>query len=106
MNQQQIVNSPEKPTRRHTINITSQQHLPHYDFVLPSYTRDRRVSSITTIIPPTIIINDSSTNVNNLPNSEENPSSSEATNHNEGDHSSLRILSSRQFLILMSLLNQ
>lgn len=47
MENQQLPSSPAQPTRRHT--------MPHFDFVLPSYSRDRRLSSLTTVRPPETI---------------------------------------------------
>ena len=48
MENQQLPSSSPKPTRRHT--------MPHFDFVLPSYSRDRRLSSITAFRPPETIL--------------------------------------------------
>lgn len=48
MENQQLPSSPSIPTRRHT--------MPHVDFVLPSYSRDRRLSSINSVrLPETIL---------------------------------------------------
>ena len=88
MDNQQSSSSPEIPTRRHTIDIHTQSIAPRYDFVLPSYSRDRRVSSTTTTIPSGMIITDGSTGVNiQIP--EQNSSSREVANNKKGTNKSL-----------------
>lgn len=64
MDNSQQPNTPEKPTRRHTIDVNLQTTTPRYDFVVPSYSRDRRVSSITTTLPPGTILGDGVPSVN------------------------------------------
>ena len=83
MDNPQFSNSPEKPTRRHTIDVHAHSAVPRYDFVLPSYSRNRRVSSITTTIPPGIVISDGSTGVS-IPIPEQDSSSAEATSNKKG----------------------
>jgi hypothetical protein len=80
MDRQQLPNPPETPTRRHSINVDTQ---PRFDFVLPSYRRDRRVSSITTTIPLETVIGEGSTRIS-IPNSEQNASSSETADNRKG----------------------
>ena len=83
MDRQQSTNSVERPVR-HSIDVNPDSTTPRYDFVLPSYSRDRRVSSTTSTIPPESIIHANSSNVNvSIP--DQNSSSSQgATNTNEG----------------------
>jgi hypothetical protein len=70
--------SQAKPTRRHTIDVHTPSMIPRFNIVLPSYNRDRRVSSITSVIPPETIIN-------GIPaNSEQNSVSSETANNQKG----------------------
>jgi hypothetical protein len=83
MDNQQIPNSPTKPTRRHTIEVNSQSMMPRFDFVLPSYRRDRRLSSITSIVPPETILEHVSTNVS-LESVAQNPSPQEVANNEIG----------------------
>ena len=83
MDKQQLPNSAETLTRRHTIDANTQSYTPRYDFVLPSYRRDRRVSSITTTVPSEIIITDGSTNVS-IPSLEQNASSLETADDRKG----------------------
>jgi hypothetical protein len=83
MDRQQSANSVERPEHRHSIDVNPDSTTPRYDFVLPSYSRDRRVSSITSTIPPEIIIHGNSSNVNiSIP--DQNSSSQGATNTREG----------------------
>ncbi|CAF4355797.1 unnamed protein product [Rotaria sp. Silwood2] len=84
MDQQQSPNTPDKPMRRHTIDVHTLSMPPRYDFVLPSYSRDRRVSSITTTVPSSTVINENSTNVN-IPIPEQTASSFERED-NQKDH--------------------
>jgi hypothetical protein len=73
-------NPSDRPTRRHTIDVDIQSTAPRYDFILPSYSRDRRVSSITTTMRPETMMNDGLTNIH-MTNSELNASTSDmATN--------------------------
>ena len=64
MDNPQAANSEETPARRYTIDANPDATIPRYDFVLPSYSRDRRKSSVTSTLPPGTIVNDGSTNVN------------------------------------------
>jgi hypothetical protein len=69
--------------RRHTIDVNPDSTMPRYDFVLPSYSRNRRVSSIITTVPPATISYDGSTNVNiSIPNA--NSSTLETANNKKG----------------------
>jgi hypothetical protein len=88
MDKQQSPNSLEQPARRHTIAANTESTAPRYDFVLPSYSRDRRVSSITSTLPPGTIITDGSTNANiSIP--EQNSSSVETANNKKGTNNEL-----------------
>lgn len=84
MDKLQATNSLETQTRRNTIDSNNTEtSAPRYDFVLPSYSRDRRKSSITTTLPPETIVTDGTTNVNiSIP--EQDPSSSETANTQKG----------------------
>lgn len=83
MDKQQSSNSQERPTRRHTMDTNTESIVPRYDFVLPSYSRDRRKSSITTTVPPEAINIDGSANVNiSIP--EQGSSSTEIANNKKG----------------------
>ncbi|CAF1083260.1 unnamed protein product [Rotaria sordida] len=84
MDLQQSPNTPEKPMRRHTIDVHTLSMPPRYDFVLPSYSRDRRASSIITTVPSATVINDNSTNVN-IPIPEQNSSSFERVDNKKED---------------------
>jgi hypothetical protein len=83
MDRQQLPNPPETQTRRHSINVDTQLNTPRFDLVLPSYRRDRRVSSITTTIPLETVIGEGSTR-NSIPNSEQNASSLETADDRKG----------------------
>jgi hypothetical protein len=83
MDSQQSPNSPSKPSRRHTIEANTSSTMPHFDFILPSYTRDRRLSSITSTVPPETIIDTVSANVS-LSSAGQNPSSSETVDDIKG----------------------
>jgi len=83
MDNQQSPSSQGKPTRRHTIEVNTPSMMPRFDFVLPSYSRDRRLSSITSTVPPETIIDGVSTNVS-LSSADQNPSSSEIANNRKG----------------------
>lgn len=85
MDNPQAPNTPERPIRRHTIDVNVQTTAPRYDFVLPSYSRDRRVSSITATVPSETIINENSSNVT-IPVSGQNSSSFARTNDDKGIH--------------------
>jgi len=88
MDKQQSPNPLNQPMRRHTIDNNIESMTPRYDFVLPSYSRDRRVSSITTTIPPAAIITDGSTSVNiSIP--EQNSSSLETADNKKGINNEL-----------------
>jgi hypothetical protein len=88
MDNQQSLNPLEKRTRRHTIDANIESMAPRYDFVLPSYRRDRRVSSITTTLPAETIINDGSVNVNiSIP--EQNSTSLETADNKKGTNNEL-----------------
>lgn len=76
-------NSPERPARRHTIDANFQTIAPRYDFILPSYSRNRRISSITTTIPPAAILEDGSTGIN-LGNNDVNHSNDEEAQNQTG----------------------
>src|ERR1700728_905675 len=76
-------NLPEQPPRRHTIDVHPELTVPRYDLVLPSYSRDRRVSSTTTTIPLETIMNDGSTNVG-ITVPDQNSSSIETANNRKG----------------------
>lgn len=104
MDRQQLPDSPEKPARRHTINVDTQLNTPpRYDFVLPSYSRDRRVSSITTTVPPETIINASSTNINiSIP--DQNSVSQERENTRRGIGKEIFLIYQKCSLILFQLL--
>jgi hypothetical protein len=83
MDRQQPANSVERPELRHSIDINPDSTTPRYDFVLPSYSRDRRVSSTTSTVPPETIIHANSTNINiSIP--DQNSSSQGAANTIEG----------------------
>jgi hypothetical protein len=83
MDNQQSPNTPEESTRRHTIDVDTPTMTPRYDFVLPSYNRDRRASSITTTIPSETIINDGLSSVSvSIP--EQTLSSLEIENNKKG----------------------
>ena len=62
MDNERIPNSPTASGRRHTIEVNSPSMIPRFDFVLPSYSRDRRLSSFTSVIPPATILEHVSTN--------------------------------------------
>jgi hypothetical protein len=99
MAKQQSANSVERPELRHTIDINPDATTPRYDFVLPSYSRDRRVSSTTLPIPPETIIHANSTNVNiSVP--DQNSSSQGAVNIKEGI---INAMSSTYYLMLVFL---
>ncbi len=83
MDNQQLQNSLAKTPRRHTIEINTPSTLPRFDFILPSYSRDRRLSSIASVIPPETILERVSTNAS-FTSVEQNPSSSEAENNRNG----------------------
>jgi hypothetical protein len=85
MDNQQSSNSPERLARRHTTDTNTQSIAPRYDFVLPSYSRDRRVSSTTTTVPAEIIIADGAAGVN-IPIPEQNSSSLETANNQKGTY--------------------
>ncbi|CAF0720523.1 unnamed protein product [Rotaria sp. Silwood1] len=89
MDQQQSPNTPEKPMRRHTIDVHTLSMPPRYDFVLPSYSRDRRVSSIITTIPSSTVINENSTNVN-IPIPEQNSPSFERADNKKDHYSNIQ----------------
>jgi hypothetical protein len=75
---------------------------PRYDFVLPSYSRDRRVSSITTTIPAAAIITDGSTSVNiSIP--EQNSSSLETADNKKGINNELFRIFLKLFIYLFIL---
>jgi hypothetical protein len=83
MDNQQSENSPAQPTRRHSIEINTPSTIPRFDFVLPSYGRNRRLSSITSTVPPETIIEGVSTDAS-ISSAEQNPSSSELANNRKG----------------------
>jgi hypothetical protein len=88
MDKQELPNPLRQPMRRHTIDTNTESMTPRYDFVLPSYSRDRRVSSIITTIPPAAIITDGSTSVNiSIP--EQNASPLETVDNKEGTNNEL-----------------
>ena len=62
MDRQEAVNSIERSVLSHALDGNIDTTAPRYDFVLPSYSRDRRVSSVTSTVPSEIIINANSTN--------------------------------------------
>jgi hypothetical protein len=57
--------------------------IPRFDYVLPSYSRDRRLSSITSIVPPETILEHVSTNTS-LESVAQNPASQEVANNERG----------------------
>jgi hypothetical protein len=57
--------------------------LPRFDLVQPSYSRNRRLSSITSTIPPETILEGASTNVSRS-SAEQIPASSEIANDKKG----------------------
>ena len=59
-----MVNSVERPVCSHAVDTDTDTTAPRYDFVLPSYSRDRRVSSVTSTIPSEVIINANALNTN------------------------------------------
>ena len=84
-----IPTTPERPARRHTIDANILSTTPRYDFILPSYSRNRRLSSIITTLPPGILLHDGSTNVS-IPIPEQNQISEETASNTKGTN--LRIL--------------
>ena len=83
MDNQQSPNSPAKPVRRHTIEVNTPSMMPRFDFILPSYRRDRRLSSKTSKVLPETIIETVSANVS-LSSAEQNPSLSEVEDNRKG----------------------
>jgi len=83
MDNPQAPNSPERPTRRHTIDVNPDSTVPRYDFILPSYSRDRRRPSITTTVPPGMVINNGPGNIN-IPIPEPSSTSAELENKTDG----------------------
>lgn len=83
MDNQQSSDLQVQSARRHTIDVNTPSMIPRFDFVLPSYSRDRRLSSITSTVPPETIIDGVATNTN-FSNIEQNPSSSEISNNRKG----------------------
>jgi hypothetical protein len=80
MDNQQSPNSQVQPTHRQTIELNTQSTVPRFDFVVPSYSRDRRFSSIISTVPPETILEGGSTNAS-LSSTEQNPPSSEVANN-------------------------
>jgi len=83
MDNQQSPNSQAKSTRHHTIKVNTPSTLPRFDLVQPSYSRNRRLSSITSTIPPETILEGASTNVSHS-SAEQIPASSEIANDKKG----------------------
>jgi hypothetical protein len=83
MDNQRSPNSPAKPVRRHTIDLNTPSMMPRFDFILPSYRRDRRLSSITLTVLPETIIETVSANIS-LSSAGQNPSSSEVEDNRKG----------------------
>ncbi len=83
MDNEQIPNSPARPGRRHTIEVNSPSMMPRFDFILPSYSRDRRLSSFTSVIPPQTILEHVSTNTS-LASVAQNPTLQEVANDEGG----------------------
>ncbi|CAF4007601.1 unnamed protein product [Rotaria magnacalcarata] len=79
-------NTPERPARRHTIDVNILSTTPRYDFILPSYSRNRRFSSIITTIPPGIALYGGSTNVS-IPIPQQNQISEETASNTEESNS-------------------
>lgn len=77
MDNQRSSNLPPKSAHHHTIEGNTTSTMPHFDYVLPSYRRDRRVSSVTSAVLPETIIEEVLT-------TEQNPSSSETANTVKG----------------------
>lgn len=74
MDSPQLPSSPAKPARRHT--------MPHFDFVLPSYTRDRRLSSLTAVKTPETIPEHVSTDTSSV-GAEQNVAPAEIIENND-----------------------
>jgi hypothetical protein len=77
MDSQQSSNPLAKSTHHNTTEVNTSSTIPHFDFILPSYSRDRRLSL------PETIVNDGSINAS-FSTAEQNPSSSEIENNRKG----------------------
>ena len=94
-------NTSERTRRRHTIDANDQTIMPRYDFVLPSYSRDRRISSIIATIPSATIMNDGTTNINLATASEANSTSAEGARNEQGKRLHALCLSPESFDLLL-----
>lgn len=83
MDSSQSSNSQAKTTQSHILDVNTLSTIPHFDFVLPSYTRDRRLSSIASTVIPEEIVN-SITASASFSSIEPNPSSPETENERKG----------------------
>ncbi len=110
-NEQQAPNSPTRPTRRHTIDVNTSSVLPRFDLIFPTYSRDRRLSSITSTVPPETILAGISTNAS-FSTAQQNSSSTEQASNRQGRQTGtkdifyLTILSKQQMLFFVLLRNQ
>ena len=68
------------PTRRHTFDTSIQANATRYDFILPSYTRDRRAASVSIPNHPERIIEEQTTTVNLSTNQTDSSSNQETEN--------------------------
>jgi len=83
MDSQQTSNPLAKSTHHDTTEVNTSSTIPHFDFILPSYSRDRRLSSIASVVLPETIVNDGSINAS-FSTIEQNLSSSEIENNRKG----------------------
>lgn len=92
MSRQTRANSLSKSTQQqqqetNEIEIST-NNLPHFDFVVPAYGRDRRLSSITSTVLPETLLNTISGNVS-FSSVEQNVPSTETENNNDNKGSNL-----------------
>ncbi|UJR22712.1 hypothetical protein I4U23_025746 [Adineta vaga] len=86
MSKQTRSNSLSKSTQQQTNEVEiSTNNLPHFDFVVPSYGRDRRLSSITSTVLPETLLNTISANVS-FSSVEQNSPSTETENNNNNNN--------------------
>lgn len=83
MDRQETANSLERSVLSHALDGNIDTTAPRYDFVLPSYSRDRRVSSVTSTVPSEIIMHANSTN-NHTGVTLQNSAAQEAANTGRG----------------------